>query len=155
MKSWECALIWHQVWSQSLCLSHSPIHSVQLVQFTHSGLVNIPNKNTLMRNSVLTSYNQNTAHLHWYWRKDNGTRCTSLSFNKRHSKCSAGSIQNQYLFILITKYPCRCLSLPVSLNRTRGAWGRWKEKGDGGWGCYVLFLGWGDRNLFLKLKMSN
>ncbi len=45
MKSRECALVWHQVWSQSLCLYHNPINSVQLVwwELTYLVQVNIPN----------------------------------------------------------------------------------------------------------------
>jgi hypothetical protein len=45
MKSRECALVWHQVWSQSLCLYHNPINSAQLVwwELTYLVQVNIPN----------------------------------------------------------------------------------------------------------------
>ncbi len=45
MKSRECALVWHQVWSQSLCLYHNPINPVQLVwwELTYLVQVNIPN----------------------------------------------------------------------------------------------------------------
>lgn len=117
MKSRECALVWHQVWSQSLCLYHNPINSVQLVWWELTYLVRStsPTSKALMRNSILTSYNPDTCSFHWHESKDYATKCTSLS-----------------LWILITNYTCKHLVLFPRLKRELEEVQRRKEEKQNG-----------------------